>query len=114
MLGTSKTASVCIGDQLTLTCSTNGTSLEWSVPNPHMDTRVGMRQLTSTGRERLGPFVTSQGVFTFSRTSLSPLITVLDIVNTTAILESTTVSCERTEGMSTTVINAIENGNLKT
>ena len=113
MLATSKTASVCTEDQLTVTCSTNGTSIEWDVIHPHMDPGIGLRQI-SINRERLGPFVTSLGVFTFYRTSTSPLMSVLEIVNITADLNDTRVDCVRVEGMSTTVIIVIQNGNLKT
>ena len=105
--------SVCIGDQLKLTCSTNGNSLQWDISNPRiMETGVGDQPMSSTGPERFGPFVTSLGVFTFSRTSMSPLITVLEIDNITADLNETRVDCAHAEGMSTTVIIVIHNGNL--
>ena len=106
-----RTEIVCIGDQLTLTCSTDGTSLQWGVSNPRIvETGIGTQPISSTGPERLGPFVTSLGVFTFYRTSISPLKSMLEIVNITADLNDTRVDCEHAEGMSTTVITVIQNG----
>ena len=102
---------MCVGDQLTLTCSTNGTALEWGVYHPRIvDTGVRHQAMSSTGRDRLGPFVTSLGVFTYYRTSISPLMSVLEIVNITADLNDTRVDCEHVEGMSTTAITVIQNG----
>ena len=88
-------------------------------------TGVSDQPISPTGRERLqitrsqerlGPFVTSLGVFTFSRTSISPLMSVLEIVNITADLNDTRVDCVHVEGNMTTVITVIDNinGNLKT
>ena len=108
---TTRTEIVCIEDQLTLTCSTDGTALLWDVSNPRiLETGVGDQTISSTGRERLGPFVTRLGVFTFSRISISPLMSVLEIDNITADLNDTRVDCDRMEGMSTAVVTVIQNG----
>ena len=71
---------------------------------------VNDQLISSTGPERRGPFVTSLGVFIFYRTSISPLMSVLEIVNITADLNDTRVDCEHVEGMSTTAITVIQNG----
>ena len=75
-----------------------------------MVTGVGSQAISSTVPERLGPFVTSLGVFRIYRTSISPLMSVLEIVNITADLNDTRVDCAHAEGMLTTAITVIQNG----
>ena len=105
---------MCIGGQLTLTCSTNSTGIAWTVQHPDMVTGIGDQFITSSGPESL-PLnftVTNFGGFQISRTSLSPLTSELQIDNAAAGLNGTTVDCVVVEGKITTVISVIENGNL--
>ena len=51
-----------------------------------MPTGVGSQFITSTGREVLPPIVTNQGVYRFSRISISPLVSVLEVDIVKAIL----------------------------
>ena len=60
----------------------------------NVDTRVGTQYITSTSPANVTDFVTSVGVFRFSRTSLmSPLVSVLHIENITSGLNGTRVQC---------------------
>ena len=93
---------VCIGEQLTLTCRTNRTTLKWTVSNPHTRvTEVGEELISSTQVvDALPPVVVSNvGVFQFNRTSSSPLISVLQINNITVQLNETIVNCSDSQDM---------------
>ena len=107
----SRTALVCLDNQLTLTCSSNSTGLQWAITHPSMSTGVGSQFITSTGREVLPPIVTNQAVYRFSRISISPLVSVLQVDVVNATIDGTMVDCygSSLEGklISTTVINII-------
>ena len=106
---------VCVGDQLTLTCSVlNVTSLEWRITHPHLVTgEIASQFISSTGREN---FIlnNSLGVFHYSRISLSPLISVLQVNITTASINGTRVECGTYQGrtFTSTIISVVDNGKL--
>ena len=104
-------ASVCSGDQLTLTCHTNVTLLEWILTIPDRPA-PDIRFLSSSGNTvSVTPLIVSQTVFQFIRTSVSPLISTMVINNVSTSLNGTRVECSYGgEVMETTIINVIGNG----
>ena len=111
------TVLVCVGDDVSLTCKTNSTALEWRVSVGNVDTRVGTQYITSTSLANVTDFVTSVGVFKFSRTSLmSPLVSVLHIENITSGLNGTRVQCSSFSDsvvLNSTIINVSEYGKFQ-
>ena len=106
---------VCVGDQLTLTCSVlNVTALEWRITHPYLVTgEIASQFISSSGREN---FIlnNSLGVFQYSRSSLSPLISVLQVNITTARINGTRVECgaQQVRPSISTIISVVENGKL--
>ena len=84
---------------------TNGTVIRWTFDD------VDDRLISTTGSESLSPFVMRDSSVLISRTSLSPLTSLLEISNTTADLNGTRIECSTIDGMETTVITVIGNGN---
>ena len=83
----------------------------------NVDTRVGTQYITSTSPANVTDFVTSVGVFRFSRTSLmSPLVSVLHIENITSGLNGTRVQCSSFSDsvvLNSTIINVSEYGKFQ-
>ena len=111
-------ASVCPGDQLTLTCNTTPdvTLLQWTITFAN---RSGSetRFLTSGANTNSAPSLTlGQTVFQFLRISTSPLTSMMVIDNVAAELNGTRVECHSLSGsgvMATNtqiLINVIGNG----
>ena len=105
-------ASVCSGDQLTLTCHTmpNVTLLGWTLTIPDHPA-PDIRFLSVGSTVSIMPLIVRQTVFQFLRTSVSPLISTMVMNNVSTSLNGTRVECSYGGGvMETTIINIIENG----
>ena len=116
MTVSSEISLVCPGDQLVLTCGFNGTGVQWDVTYPNMSTGVGIQFISESGRDVLDPIVANGVVYRFSRTSISPLVSVLQIDNVNANINGTRIECYnnyRNEMLLTTVINVVENGEFR-
>ena len=104
-------ASVCSGDQLTLTCHTmpNVTLLRWTLTIPDRPA-PDIRFLSVGSTASMMPLIVRQTVFQFLRTSVSPLISTMVINNVSTSLNGTRVECSYGGVMETTIINVIRNG----
>ena len=117
MLSPSKVAFVCPGEQLTLTCQTNESSiLRWTITLPELNTTY-TRNVPFTGDGRLPLIIHSAVdntvVFNFSRISepnTHPLIAKLLIDNINTDLNGTETNCSvlGTSVTHTTVVNVLE------
>jgi hypothetical protein len=100
--------SVCLGGELTLNCSTNETLLQWNVTIPH---RTPELRFISTDPFVIATPLTKVADFYFTRTSMSPLASMILIENVSIGLNGTRVECcVRGEVIEATIINVIENG----
>ena len=109
-------ALVCPLGQFRLLCGTNATAISWTINFPD-GTGVegeGRQFITTTGPESLPPFVIRHpAVLLISRTSLSPLTSLLEINNTISDLNGTRIECTTIDRMETTAISVIGNGTIK-
>ena len=107
-------ALVCPLDQFRLVCTTtSGTVIEWIADFPDGVEDAGRQVISTTGPESLPPFVIrDSSVLLISRTSLSPLTSLLEISTTITDLNGTRIECTTRDGMETTVITIIGNGNI--
>lgn len=110
-IATSISLLVCPDEQLLLTCTTNSTTIQWEVSNAVTPFVIGRQFITTTGMERLEPIAVNSSVFQFSRTSILPLTSLLQIDNITAQLNETLVNCSSTSGISTTLVLVLEKSN---
>ena len=102
---------VCLGGELTLNCSTNGTVLQWEISIPHHPPEF--RFITTDPFNGVTPLnATNVARFYFTRTSISPLTSMILITNVNIGLNGIRVECPGDGGevMETTVFNVIENG----
>ena len=105
--------SVCPGGQLMLSCSTNSSSMQWTVtvfPPSYLDSREsGTRSFLRLGLEIVHeqPIIANQTVFHFSKTSNSPLTSVVSVVNVTTDINETRIECIHAGGMSETIVHVI-------
>ena len=86
---------VCQGEQLIVTCSTDGDYIQWTI------VPAGAPEGSEINEADLR----------FTRTSTSPLVSVVLIDNVTFSLNGARLNCSRSEGMTSTVINVIRIGN---
>ena len=105
---------VCPGEQLNLTCQaiTGVTLIQWDLNLPNTSNRE-IRFISSGGstENSASIFSLSQTVFHFSRTSTSPLASLIIIDNVTTSLNGTRLECTYNGSvMSATNINVIGNG----
>ena len=107
-------ALVCPLGQFRLVCgTTSGTIIAWSIdfPDGIGVEDAGRQIISTTGPESLPPFVIrDSSVLLISRSSLSPLTSLLEISTTIADLNGTRIECTTIDGMETTVITIIGNG----
>ena len=109
-LGSSSVSMVCRGDNLTLSCCTNGSSLRWTVnisltPLHFKRRELGIRTINQQSPEMEQPLTIDQTIIHFYRISSSPLVSVLTINNVTTDWNQTMIECVRsTEGVSLTTI----------
>lgn len=94
-------AQVCVGQQLELTCITNETAVVWNFVPPLVDDQGAPISLdwfifSTDLDQQLQQFGVNSTTFTFVRTSMrnsSPLVSTLNIINSSSALNMTTVSC---------------------
>ena len=108
---------VCPLGQFRSVCrTTSGTVIVWTinitdgieVEDPAV---MGRQFISTTGPESLPAIVIrDSSVLLISRTSLSPLTSLLEISNTIVDLNGTRIECTTIDGMETTVITVIGNG----
>ena len=106
----SNEVAVCMGENLTLMCTTSETLLTWhvSIPNRHL---VDTRYIGSSDVGNNQPSVTiDQTRIQFIRTSVSPLTSIVPIENLTARFNGTMVECLDSERILLTTIHVIKNG----
>ena len=104
--------SVCPGEQVTVTCSTNGSFIQWTVIPSGADLGTGFTTVIYDLRDvSTSHLKVDQTDFQFSKTSISPLESLVVIDNVTFSLNGATLNCTHTGGMTSTVINVIGNGN---
>lgn len=109
----SEEVSVCLGGQLTLNCSTNEALLQWTIAIPNHIPDHDIRFISANNNiSRVNALITDAADFVFLRTSISPqLVSMILIENVTVGLNGTRVSCSSGgEVISTTKINVIKNG----
>ena len=107
---------VCPLGQFRSVCRTSGTAISWTInfPDGFGVGDVDGQIITTTGPESRPPFVIRHpAVLLISRTSLSPLTSLLEISNTITDLNGTRIECTTIDGMETTAITIIGNGIIK-
>lgn len=113
-----ESVSVCPGGQLMLSCSTNSSSLQRTVtvfPPSYLDPReIGIRSFLRIGPEIVHkqPVIVNQTMFHFSKTSSSPLTSVVSVVNVTTDINHTRIECIHAGGRSETIIRVIGNDGI--
>ena len=107
---------VCPGGHLMLSCCANGSSLQWivnvSISPLHLEPgETGIRFITRTSPESEPPIIANQTVFHVSKTSNSPLTSIVSVDNVTSDLNQTRIECSR---VSITTIHVVGNdGKIK-
>jgi hypothetical protein len=101
---------VCLGGELTLNCSTNGTLLLWEVAIPHRTPEL--RFIITVPNTTVNPFnPPNVAQFYFMKTSISPLVSMILIENVSIGLNGTRVEYSAGgEVIEATVLTVIENG----
>ena len=111
MIPAESVSETCPGGQLMLSCSTNFSSLQWTVtvfPPSCLETReTGIRTIFGTSPAHERPIIINQTMFYFSKTSSSPLTSVVSVVNVTTDINETRIECVHAGGMSETIIHVI-------
>ena len=111
-----KAVSVCPRGQLNLICLTTQdvTLLQWNIVFPDSsDPEIHFISSGGSAESAKSTFTLGQTVFRFSRTSSSPMTSLIVIDNVTTSLNGTRVEYSYSDRvMTTTVINVIENGML--
>ena len=104
---------VCSFGQFELLCRTNSTILEWIIDFPDSSGVVdpGTWFISSTHPEVQSVVISDSTVLLISRTSLSPLTSLLEINNTIVALNGTRINCTSQDGTESTVVNVVGNGN---
>ena len=107
---------MCPRGQLNLTCLTTPgvTLLQWNIVFPDSsDSEIRFISSRGSAESAKSTFTLGHTVFQFSRTSSSPLTSLIVIDNVTTGLNGTRVECSYGDRvMTTTIINVIENGML--
>jgi hypothetical protein len=107
---------ICPGDNLTLSCCTNGSALRWIVniisltPLHFNRGESGIRTINLQSPAMEQPLLINQTVIQFSKISSSPLVSsVLTIENVTTNWNQTKIKCARSiEETSLTIIHIID------
>ena len=106
--------SLCPGEQLNLTCQAapGVTLIQWNLNFPNSsDPETRFISSGGSAESSASTFTLGQTVFHFSRTSTSPLASLIIINNATTSLSGTRVDCSYDGSvMSATNINVIGNG----
>ena len=109
-------STVCPGDNLTVSCSTNSSALQWrvniSLTPLHFNEGEDGTRLITTGPDTEHPIIINQTVFYFSKISSSPLVSVVTVDNVTTIMNLTKIVCFNPRGMSSTIIHIIDYGKI--
>ena len=105
---------VCPGEELTLTCASNGSALRWNVPvqsNDQQNSITGFDVIVFQSSNSVSPpqVIMNQTNFHFSITSLRPLVSMM-MVNDTTYLNGTRVTCQSSNGTTITTIYVTRNG----
>ena len=105
---------VCQGEELTLTCASKGSALQWNVlvQSPdQQNSNAGFDIIVFQSGNSVSPprVIMSQTNFSFSITSLRPLVSMM-IVNDTTYLNGTRVTCQSSNGTTITTIYVTRNG----
>ena len=105
---------VCPGEELTLTCSSNGSALQWNVlvQSPdQQNSNTGFDVFVLQSRNSVSPpeVIMNQTYFHFSITSLRPLVSMM-MVNDTTYLNGTRVTCQSSNGTTIRTIYVTRNG----
>ena len=105
---------VCPGEELTLTCASNGSALRWNVlvQSPdQQNSNAGFDVIVLQSSNIVSPprVIMSQTNFSFSITSLRPLVSMM-MVNDTTYLNGTRVTCQSSNGTTITTIYVTRNG----
>ena len=106
---------VCPFGHFELLCSTSGSIIQWTVDFPESSevTDLGERFVSADHPEVQSVVIRdSQTLLLISRTSLSPLTSLLEISNTIVALNGTRIDCTTTDGTESTVITVIGNGRI--
>ena len=86
MLSPLEIAYVCPGEQLTLTCATNKSLIGWNITIPHVNGYNSLRLVSSRGVSEITPLRVNSTMFSFTRTSVMPLVVAMAINNVTVDL----------------------------
>ena len=105
---------VCQGEELTLTCASNGSALQWNVlvQSPDQQNSItGFDVIVFQSSNSVSPsrVIMNQTYFHFSITSLHPLVSMM-MVNDTTYLNGTRVTCQSSNGTTITTIYVTRNG----
>ena len=108
---------VCPGDNLTLFCCTNGSTLRWifnvSLTPLHLDPAIAVRVVNQESPETEQPLTINQTVLHLSKISNSPLMSVLTVDNVITDWNQTKIQCTRSmEGTSITTIHIIDHSKV--
>ena len=105
---------ICPGDNLTLSCCTNGSALLWfvniSLTPLHFDLHGedGFRLIFGSNPDVKQPLTINPTVARFSKLSSSPLVSAMTIENVTTDWNQTVIECAYSEGISLTTIHIID------
>ena len=115
-LGSLSVSMVCPGDNLTLSCCTNGSALQWTVNISLTPLRFdqagedGIRTINQQSPEMERPLTVYPTIIHFTNfTSSSPFVSVLTISDVTTNWNQTKIECARSiEEVSLTTIHIID------
>ena len=117
--GSSSVSMVCPGDNLTLSCCTNGSALQWFVnvsltPLHLARGEDGIRLINRQSPEMERPLTVYPTIIHFSNfTSSSPFVSVLTISNVTTDWNQTMIECAQSiKEMSVTTIHIIDHSKI--
>ena len=105
---------VCEGETINLTCQTNQDSrLKWTLSSLPENLNTQERFVYDTGVEA-SPFTIQTTSINFIRTSTSPLISTMSIVNITTLLNGTTIECSsgKTSLITPTTLNVFRSNRM--
>ena len=107
---------VCQGEELTLTCASNGSVLRWNVlvqspDHDQQNSNTGFYVIVFQSSNSVSAplVIMSQTNFSFSITSLRPLVSMM-MVNDTTYLNGTRVTCQSSNGTTISTIYVTRNG----
>ena len=108
--GSTRSVTVCPGELLTVTCTTNGSFIQWTAAPAGAAQGSGFNSIVYKTRDVSTPYISINGTdFVVARNSTSPLVSVVLIDNVTSSLNGATLNCTHSDGMTSTVINVIGN-----